>query len=55
VSWERTREFINDRYHLEYLIICHEPDRWNFSAEGLINATTTMAAAQNSLSSGGIV
>jgi len=31
VAWKKTREFIEDRYHLEWIITSHEPDHWNFS------------------------
>jgi len=31
VAWQRTRELIASRYHLEYLIVSHEADHWNFS------------------------
>jgi hypothetical protein len=31
VAWEKTRAFIEDRYHLEFVIVSHEVDHWNFS------------------------
>jgi hypothetical protein len=31
VAWERTRELIGSRYHLEYLIVSHEAGHYNFS------------------------
>jgi len=31
IAWERTRQLIAERYDLEYLIVSHEPGRWNFS------------------------
>jgi hypothetical protein len=31
IAWGRTRELIAERYDLEYLIVSHEPDHWNFS------------------------
>lgn len=31
VSWGPTRELFAKKYHLEYLIVCHEPKHWNFS------------------------
>lgn len=31
IAWGRTRELIAERYDLEYLVVSHEPDHWNFS------------------------
>jgi len=31
VAWEKTRELFNNHYHLEWLIVSHDPDHWNFS------------------------
>lgn len=31
VAWGETRGLFRLRYQLEYLIVSHEPDRWNFS------------------------
>ena len=31
VAWEKTRAFIEKRYHLEFVIVSHEVDHWNFS------------------------
>jgi hypothetical protein len=31
IAWGRTRQLIAERYDLEYLIVSHEPGRWNFS------------------------
>jgi len=31
IAWERTRQLVAAGYHLEYLIVSHEPGRWNFS------------------------
>ena len=31
VSWKPTRGIIGAGYHLEYLIVSHDPERWNFS------------------------
>ncbi|HZE59641.1 MAG TPA: hypothetical protein VE085_03720 [Burkholderiales bacterium] len=31
VAWEDTRLLIQEKYHLEYVIVSHEPGRWNFS------------------------
>ena len=31
IAWKRTRQLIAEQYDLEYLIVSHEPGRWNFS------------------------
>lgn len=30
-AWRQTRELLHRRYKLEYLIVSHDPERWNFS------------------------
>jgi len=31
VAWGRTRELLERKYHLEWLVVSHEPNHWNFS------------------------
>jgi len=31
VAWQKTRHLFRLRYHLEYVIASHDPNRWNFS------------------------
>jgi hypothetical protein len=31
VAWQETRNLFRLKYQLEYLIVSHDPDRWNFS------------------------
>ena len=31
VAWQKTRELINENYHLKWVMVSHEPDHWNFS------------------------
>jgi hypothetical protein len=31
VAWEKTRNFINQHYRLEYVVVSHEANHWNFS------------------------
>jgi hypothetical protein len=31
IAWRRTRELLSQKYDLEYVIVSHEPDHWNFS------------------------
>ncbi|RMF53954.1 MAG: hypothetical protein D6749_00785 [Chloroflexota bacterium] len=31
IAWEKTRQLINQHYRLEYLVVSHDPEKWNFS------------------------
>jgi hypothetical protein len=31
VAWKKTRELLEQNYQVEYIIVSHEPDHWNFS------------------------
>ncbi len=31
VAWQETRRLFRQKYQLEYLIVSHDPERWNFS------------------------
>ena len=31
VAWKKTRRLFEEKYHLEWLIVSHEPGHWNFS------------------------
>jgi type I restriction-modification system DNA methylase subunit len=31
VSWEKVREMLLERYHIEYIITSYKPEQWNFS------------------------
>jgi hypothetical protein len=31
VAWDLTRQLIGNNYHLEFIIVSHQPGRWNFS------------------------
>ena len=31
VAWKKTRQLLEKKYHLEWLIVSHEPGHWNFS------------------------
>jgi hypothetical protein len=48
VSWNDTRELINWKYRLDYIIVSHDSERWNFSestslSEVLVVATKNLA------------
>src|SRR6266404_364973 len=51
IAWRRTRELLSQKYDLEYVIVSHEPDHWNFSdttelSEVLIVARKRIATEQ---------
>jgi hypothetical protein len=31
IAWEETRELLESRYNIQYVVVSHEPDHWNFS------------------------
>lgn len=31
IAWDETRKLIQQKYHLEYVIVSHAPERWSFS------------------------
>lgn len=37
VAWEDTRDLIQSRYHLEYVVISHDANQWNFSENTAIS------------------
>lgn len=43
VAWKRTRELIESRYHLEWIVTSHEPDHWNFSENTQLSEVLVIA------------
>jgi len=43
VSWKPTRDIINRRYVLEYLIVSQDPERWNFSENTSLSEVLVVA------------
>jgi hypothetical protein len=43
VAWKPTRDLIAQKYNLEYLIVSHEPDHWNFSENTSLSEVLTVA------------
>lgn len=43
VSWEPTRKLVAERYQLEYLVVSHQPDHWNFSENTSLSEVLTVA------------
>jgi hypothetical protein len=51
-AWRQTRELFQRTYNLEYLIVSHDPERWNFSDNTSLSEVLVVArkAANSSLS-----
>lgn len=43
VAWAPTRRLIERHYHLEYVVVSHEPGRWNFSENTDLSETMLVA------------
>jgi hypothetical protein len=49
VAWEKTRELIGSAYQLEYVIVSHDPDRWNFSDNTNLSEVLVVARKEGSV------
>lgn len=47
VAWEPTRCLIAQKYNLEYVIVSHEPDHWNFSENTSLSEVLFVAQKRN--------
>ena len=47
VAWEKTRALINENYHLEWVMVSHEPDHWNFSENTDLSEVLVIARKRN--------
>jgi len=47
VAWEPTRRLIAQKYNLEYVIVSHEPDHWNFSENTSLSEVLFVAQKRN--------
>ena len=47
VAWEPTRRLIGQKYNLEYVIVSHEPDHWNFSENTSLSEVLFVAQKRN--------
>ncbi|MBI3058037.1 MAG: hypothetical protein HYY81_01815, partial [Deltaproteobacteria bacterium] len=52
VAWKRTRELIESCYTLEYIIVSHEPNHWNFSENTDLSAVLLIAQRRNEAAQG---
>lgn len=43
VAWSKTRDLVGKGYQVEYLIVSHEPDHWNFSENTNLSECLTVA------------
>lgn len=48
VAWKRTRELLNEKYHVEYVIVSHEPKHWNFSENTKLSEVLIVARKNDS-------
>jgi hypothetical protein len=59
-SWQQTRELFQRAYNLEYLIVSHDPERWNFSdntslSEVLVVARKVAGSSLSEEASDGVI
>lgn len=47
VAWQATRRLLARDYHLEYVVVSHEPGRWNFSENTELSETLLVARKRN--------
>ena len=52
VAWGETRGLFRLRYQLEYLIVSHEPDRWNFSENTHLSEVLVVARKMHAVQTG---
>jgi hypothetical protein len=50
-AWQQTRELFQRAYNLEYLIVSHDPERWNFSDNTSLSEVLVVAMKATSSSS----
>ena len=43
VAWDKTRQLLRGRYHVEYIVCSHDPDRWNFSESTALSEVLIVA------------
>jgi hypothetical protein len=43
VAWEKTRQLLDERYDLEYIVASHDPERWNFSESTSLSEVLVVA------------
>lgn len=46
VSWEETRQLINAQYRIDYVIVSHDAERWNFSDSTDLSEVLLVATKQ---------
>lgn len=53
VAWQKTRALITKNYDLEYLIVSHDPERWNFSENTSLSEVLIVAKKRGQEEPGG--
>lgn len=49
VAWEKTRTLIGSKYQLEYVVVSHDPERWNFSDNTSLSEVLVVARKEGSV------
>jgi hypothetical protein len=49
VAWKQTRELIEKTYHVEYIVVSHEPNHWNFSENTDLSEVLVVARKLNDI------
>jgi hypothetical protein len=47
VAWQPTRELLNEKYDVAYVIVSHEPEHWNFSENTSLSEVLVVARKRN--------
>jgi len=53
VAWKPTREMLSEKYDLQYVIVSHEPNHWNFSENTNLSEVLVVATKKALNDSGG--
>jgi len=53
VAWEKTRSFMNQHYRLEYVVVSHEANHWNFSENTNLSEVLVVARKSGKKTTGG--
>ncbi|MGA7900158.1 MAG: hypothetical protein WCA39_14995, partial [Nitrososphaeraceae archaeon] len=47
IAWKETRDLLSSKYSVEYVVVSHEPDHWNFSENTDLRETLVVAKRSN--------
>lgn len=49
VAWEPTRELLRNKYLIEFLVVSHDPERWNFSESTSLSEILIVARKEDGI------